>query len=48
MVESKGDVSNGKGICKWPDGSQYEGEWKNGMKHGYGTYRWANGMKYIG
>ncbi len=30
------------------DGSQYEGEWKDSKKHGYGTYIRPDGMKYIG
>lgn len=23
----------------WPDGSKYEGEVKDGLRHGYGIYR---------
>lgn len=26
----------------------YTGEFKNGVFYGYGTYRWADGVKYIG
>lgn len=33
---------------KYPDGSTYEGEWKNDLKHGYGVYIYANGDKYEG
>ena len=28
----------GKGIYLWPNGSKYEGEFKNNVKHGYGEY----------
>jgi len=30
------------------DGRKYVGEWKNGKKHGQGTYAFANGDKYVG
>jgi len=30
------------------DGKKYEGEWKDGKKHGQGTLTWANGSKYEG
>lgn len=33
---------------KYPDGSTYEGEWKDNVKHGYGVYVYANGDKYEG
>ena len=29
MVESRGNVRNGFGTCKWPDGARYEGYWEN-------------------
>lgn len=32
----------------WEDGSKYEGEWKNGERHGKGTFYYTNGDKYIG
>ena len=38
---------HGKG--KWfRDGNKYDGEWKNGLKHGKGIYNWANGDQYEG
>ena len=32
----------------WSDGRRYEGEFKNGIKDGEGTFEWPNGKKYIG
>ncbi len=29
-------------------GDVYEGEWRNGLKHGLGTYYWSFGQKYVG
>ena len=29
-------------------GNKYNGEWKNGLKHGKGKYHWANGDQYEG
>jgi hypothetical protein len=28
-----------KELYKWPDGSIYEGEVKDGLRHGYGVYK---------
>ena len=30
------------------EGDKYEGDWKDGMLHGKGTYTWAVGHKYVG
>ena len=30
------------------DGDTYEGEWKNNVRHGQGTFTFANGDKYVG
>ena len=39
----------GKGLYKWGDGSSYEGEVQNGLRHGYGTFRCpGNKMSYTG
>ena len=29
-------------------GNKYAGEWKNGARHGQGTFTWSNGYKYVG
>ena len=33
---------------KYADGTQYEGQWKNNMKHGQGTFITKEGVKYQG
>ena len=30
------------------NGNKYAGEWKNGARHGQGTFTWSNGYKYVG
>jgi len=37
----------GMGIMTWPDGRQYEGEFLNDKRHGYGVYKWS-GRQYVG
>ena len=32
----------------YTNGDQYDGEWEEGLKSGYGTYLSANGSCYIG
>ncbi len=39
-----GDCQNGQGIYVKRDGSRYEGEWKDGQKHGKGQLIYANGI----
>lgn len=36
------------GVETWEDGSRYEGHYKAGMKHGSGTYAWADKSVYTG
>ena len=31
---------DGRGIFVWPDGSSYEGEYKDDKKHGNGLFKW--------
>ncbi|XP_031589653.2 ankyrin repeat and MYND domain-containing protein 1 isoform X1 [Oreochromis aureus] len=42
------EISEGIGVQEWPDGSKYEGEFVNGLKHGKGRYSWTNGEYYEG
>ena len=30
------------------DGDTYEGEFKNNLRHGQGTYTWSDGRKFVG
>ena len=32
-----GGERGGAGVYKWPDGSMYDGEWKDGKPHGRGA-----------
>ena len=38
----------GRGLMVWPDGSQYEGEWKDNERHGEGSHLTSNGAIYQG
>ena len=41
----------GRGTCRFVSGNVYEGEWKAGLKDGFGEFRWAaeeGGSIYIG
>jgi len=42
------DQRCGFGIYKWPNGNQYEGEFKNDFRDGYGKMTWRNGEIYTG
>ncbi|MFK7808102.1 MAG: caspase family protein [Saprospiraceae bacterium] len=44
----KGDCENGEGIFAYADGSKYEGQFKKGKLHGFGTRIFANGEKHVG
>jgi len=32
----------------WENGTKYMGEWKDGKKHGQGTFTFPSGFKYVG
>ncbi len=32
----------------WPDGSFYNGEYKQGRKNGLGKFKWGDGSEYEG
>ena len=40
--------AEGRGKVRWPDGTEFEGEWKANMQEGSGTYRYANGKVEVG
>ena len=33
-------MKNGRGICTWPDGTVYDGNWKDNKLHGVGTLKY--------
>jgi hypothetical protein len=39
----KHNKKSGEGECKWVNGEEYIGEWKNGMRHGQGYWTSRNG-----
>ena len=39
---------DGWGISKSTDNEHYEGQWKDGLRHGFGMYIWKDGDIYIG
>ena len=39
---------HGRVICKYADGSEYQGEWQDGKRHGIGTYISPTGTRYEG
>jgi len=46
------EVSDGRHFIRYIGGihagDTYDGNFRNGVKHGYGTYRWASGDTYTG
>ncbi len=42
------DIRSGKGRLIDNYSRTYEGEWNDGLFHGYGIYSWPDGRKYIG
>ena len=44
-----GNCENGRGTYRYPDGSEYSGDFRNAKMHGQGTYAYAGrGEKYVG
>ena len=39
---------HGRGIYKWPDGGEYEGEYIHNIKEGQGVFKWASGRIFKG
>lgn len=39
---------HGPVICNYADGSEYQGEWQDGKRHGIGTYISPTGTRYEG
>ena len=47
LGEIENEGPNGQGTLTSPDGDKYEGEFKDGVFHGKGTYTWSEG-KFVG
>lgn len=43
-----GNVPEGSGKYAWSDGCKFEGEWRCGMRQGYGKLQWPSGAVYEG
>ena len=41
-------IKEAHGVMNYFDGRKYEGEWKNDLMHGKGTFVWPDGRKYVG
>lgn len=39
---------NGQGVCTWPAGARYEGEWRDNLPHGPGIATFPDGTRYEG
>jgi len=45
----RGNCQNGEGVYRYPDGSEYSGDFRNAKMHGQGAYVYAGrGEKYVG
>ena len=47
-TQEKVYIKHGKGEQTWVDGAKYNGDWRNGMAEGQGTFYHANGDVYTG
>lgn len=43
-----GNVPEGQGKYVWSDGCVYDGEWRRGMRNGFGKIQWPSGVMYEG
>ena len=39
---------HGKGLLKWKDGKQYQGDFCNDKREGQGVFTWRDGRVYEG
>lgn len=45
-LKTKTNFQNGEGTYYYKDGRQYSGNWKEGVKEGFGRYSWPDGNLY--
>ncbi|QCE05452.1 phosphatidylinositol 4-phosphate 5-kinase 9 isoform X1 [Vigna unguiculata] len=43
-----GNIPEGQGKYVWSDGCVYDGEWRRGMRNGFGKIQWPSGAMYEG
>jgi len=51
ISDSNGDerrLKHGTGIMRWPDGREYQGQFKLDKMHGKGMMSWPDGTTYVG
>lgn len=51
LAKSNGEekkVKHGTGIMRWPDGREYQGQFKFDRMHGTGSMSWPDGTRYVG
>merc|ERR1711904_668015 len=51
ISDSNGDerrLKHGTGIMRWPDGREYQGQFKLDKMHGNGSMSWPDGTSYVG
>jgi len=44
----KAKLKHGTGIMRWPDGREYQGQFRFDKMHGEGSMSWPTGAKYVG
>ena len=47
QLNERGEVE-GLAHSTWPDGNSHVGQYRDGLKHGQGTFKWAHGDAYSG
>lgn len=48
LGQKNGEKAEGYGVALWPNGSVYQGTWKDNKRHGKGIHTWKDGERYEG